>query len=383
VNPASPITSSASLKIEGDYERFFVLSSDLLCIAGTDGYFKRVNPAFIHTLGYSMDEILSKPFAEFVHEDDLAITGEEMRKLGSGQPSIHFENRYKCKDGTLKWLAWSTQPFNEDGVVYAVGRDVTAKKNNENAILQLNAELLRQTKMLAELNAELETFSYSVSHDLRAPLRGISGFAQALEERSMEVLDPTSLGYLRRIKNAAERMGLLIDDLIRLSRLGRSEMRVQTLNLSQVAEALVASHRSMEPNRDLEVRITPDIWVDADPVLLEVLMGNLIGNAWKFTSKTPAALIEIGSGTQDDGEVCYFVKDNGVGFDERYADKLFGPFQRLHNQVDFPGTGIGLATVRRIVYRHGGLVRAKSMINHGATFEFTLSASFVENCHES
>lgn len=377
------MTGESNRRIDEDYERFFALSSDLLCIAGSDGFFRRVNPAFSHTLGYSVEEILSKPFVEFVHEEDIAKTADEMRKLEEGMPSIHFENRYRCKDGSWRWLAWNTQPFNEDGILYAVARDVTAKKNAEHAILQLNTELLRQTAMLAELNEELESFSFSVSHDLRAPLRGISGFAEALEVHSGEMLDSTALGYLRRVKNAAERMGLLIDDLLKLSRLTRSALHVQTLNLSRMAESLIDSHRSLEPGRRVEVLITPDILLNGDPVLLEVLLANLIGNAWKFTSKTPDARIEIGSRIQDDGATCYFVKDNGAGFDSRYSDKLFGAFQRLHNQLEFPGTGIGLATARRIVRRHGGEIRAKSVINHGATFEFTLPAEPVGQTHET
>ena len=377
-----PVTNDSGRKVEEDYEQFFTLSSDLLCIAGSDGFFKRVNPAFSRTLGYSDDEILSKPLVEFVHEDDIARTADEMTKLVGGMPSVQFENRYRCKDGSWRWLAWSTQPFNDAGILYAVARDVTAKKHNENAILQLNSELLRQTTMLAELNEELESFSFSVSHDLRAPLRGISGFAEALEGHSGSVLDATALGYLQRVKNAAERMGLLIDDLLKLSRLTRSELRVKSVNLSGIAESLAITHRTMEPDRKVEFRIAPNIRLDGDPVLLEVLLANLIGNAWKFTSKTPEGCIEIGSYTQDDGKICCFVKDNGVGFDERYAHKLFGVFQRLHNQLEFPGTGIGLATVHRIVRRHGGEVRAKSIINHGATFEFTLGLPSTASPHE-
>ncbi|MES2659151.1 MAG: ATP-binding protein [Verrucomicrobiota bacterium] len=374
--------STESRRFEEDYERFFELSADLLCIAGVDGYLKRVNPAFSQTLGYSTVEILATPFVEFVHPDDVATTYAEMSKLESGQPSIHFENRYRCKDGSLKWLAWSTQPFNEDGVLYAVARDVTAKKNAELAILQLNEELLRQTSLLGELNRELESFSYSVSHDLRAPLRGISGFAQALEEHVGGSLDATSLGYLQRVKNAAERMGLLIDDLLKLSRLTRAEMHVEPVDLSQMAESAVATLRTSDPLRNVVANITPGILVHADPALLGVLLDNLIGNAWKFTSKTLAAVIEVGARREDDGTTVYFVKDNGVGFDERYGHKLFGAFQRLHNQLEFPGTGIGLATVQRIARRHGGDVFAKSVINHGATFEFTLGARVVENRHE-
>lgn len=367
-----------TMEADPEYEQFFALSVDLLCIAGVDGYFKRINPAFNQTLGYTTEEILSRPFVEFVHPEDVSQTHAEMEGLGAGISSVHFENRYRCKDGSWKWLSWNTGPFNEKGLLYAVARDVTAKKEAEAAILQLNEELQRQTSMLEDLNHELESFSYSVSHDLRAPLRGISGFAQALEERAGNHLDPTSGVYLLRVKNAAERMGLLIDDLLKLSRLNRTEMAVQPVNLSEMAGSVVAQYRLIEPGRNVEVSIQPGMVANGDPTLLEVLLENLIGNAWKFTSKNPDASIEIGSRIRENGETGYFVKDNGVGFDERYAHKLFGAFQRLHNQLEFPGTGIGLATVQRIVKRHEGEVFAKSVINHGATFEFTLAARVSE-----
>lgn len=374
--------STGACSIENDDGQLFALSIDLLCVAGMDGYLKRVNPAFTKTLGYSAEELLAKPFMDFVHPDDVAGTVAEMESLISGKPSIHFENRYRCKDGSVKWLAWNTHPFNERNIVFAVARDVTEKKNAELAILKLNAELMRQTAKLRDLNEELESFSHSVSHDLRAPLRGISGFAQALEEQAGEKLDATGLGYLQRVKSAAERMGLLIDDLLKLSRITRAELRLKDVNLSHLAESVAAKLHVEEPSRTVVVKIAPDIRVRADPALLEVALGNLIGNAWKFTSKNASALIEVGSRIREDGSLCHFVKDNGVGFDERYGHKLFGAFQRLHNQLEFPGTGIGLATVQRIVRRHGGDVFAKSVINHGATFEFTLGGSAVGVPHE-
>jgi PAS domain S-box-containing protein len=367
-----------AMATDPEYEQFFALSVDLLCIAGVDGYFKRVNPAFSRTLGYSTEEILSRPFVYFIHPDDVGQTQAVMAGLIEGKSTLSFENRYRCKDGAIKWLSWNTGPFNEEGIVFAVARDITAKKEADVAILQLNEELKRQTVILEDLNQELESFSYSVSHDLRAPLRGISGFAQALEERAGKLLDPTSSVYLLRVKNAAVRMGLLIDDLLKLSRLNRAEMMIQPVNLSEMADSSVAGLRMMEPGRIVAVSVQEGMVADGDPALLEVLLDNLIGNAWKFTSKNPAATIQIGSRIMENGVTAYFVKDNGVGFDDRYSHKLFGAFQRLHNQMEFPGTGIGLATVQRIVKRHEGEVFAKSVINHGATFEFTLASRALE-----
>ncbi len=365
-------------RLEEERERFFRLSLDLLCIAGTDGYFKRVNPAFCDVLGYSAGELLDRPFLELVHPEDVAATEAEMERLGAGQPTLHFENRYRCKDGSWRWLAWKTQPFDEEGVLYAAARDVTEQKEHALAILRLNAELMRQAARLEGVNQELESFSYSVSHDLRAPLRGISGFAQALEEHTADTLDPKGRGYLERVQQAAGRMGQLIDDLLKLSRLTRAEMKMEAVDLGRIAQELVTGYRAAEPERKVEILIAPDLWVRGDAALLRILMDNLIGNAWKFTSKHPAGRIEIGSTPEDGGKRFCHVRDNGVGFDKRYVHKLFGAFQRLHSQGEFPGTGIGLATAHRIIRRHGGRIRAEGEINHGATFGFTLEAAFED-----
>ncbi len=248
------------------------------------------------------------------------------------------------------------------------------RRRHEAEILQLNTELRVQKDRLEWLNQELELFADSVSHDLRAPLRGICGFTRALEHHAGGSLDPTGLGYLKRVRAAAGRMGKLIDDLLELSRTTRAEMTLNPVDLSALATGLVAGYRQADPERVVEVVIEPGIRVAGDRALLRVLLDNLIANAWKFSSKTAAAVIEVGSAVAPDGRVRCFVRDNGVGFDNRHAGKLFGAFQRLHSPADFPGTGIGLVTVQRIIHRHGGEVTAKGEINHGATFEFTLDA---------
>lgn len=370
-------------RVEEERERFFNLSLDLLCVAGTDGYFKKVNPAFTRTLGYSEVEMLSRPFIDFIHPDDLAATRSEVDILSTGVVSVQFENRYRCKDGSWKWLSWNTQPFIEENILYAVARDVTEKKEAEFSILFLNEELTQQASRLEAVNKELESFSYSVSHDLRAPLRGIAGFAQALEEHAGERLDETSHSYLQRVQRAAQRMGLLIDDLLKLSRLSRAEMKLVPVDLSVLAAAAVATLRAAEPERQVAVEIDPDIRVAGDPALLRVVLDNLIGNAWKFTAATPDASIAFSCLPPNaEGKVICTVRDNGAGFDMRYAHKLFGPFQRLHTQAEFPGSGIGLATVQRIIRRHGGDVTATGEINHGAAFEFTLEAVSERNRDE-
>jgi signal transduction histidine kinase len=226
-------------------------------------------------------------------------------------------------------------------------------------------------KRLEETNKELESFSYSVSHDLRAPLRAIDGFSSSLLQDYAEQLDDTGLDYLQRIRSATQRMGQLIEDLLNLSRVTRAEMRHETLSLSTLADRVVSDIRKAHADRKVDVTIEKEMKVMGDARLLQIVLENLLGNAWKFTSKSPKAAIQVGS-THQNGETVYFVKDNGAGFDMVYAQKLFGAFQRLHTEKEYPGTGIGLATVRRIIHRHGGRIWAEGEVGKGATFYFTL-----------
>lgn len=226
-------------------------------------------------------------------------------------------------------------------------------------------------KQLEETNKELEAFSYSVSHDLRAPLRAIDGFSLSLLEDQAERLDDTGRDYLQRVRSAAQRMGQLIDDLLNLCRVTRAEMRHDTFSLSALADRVISDLRKAHPDRDVEVTIEKEMRVIGDARLLQIALENLLGNAWKFTSRCPKAEIRVGS-TQQNSETVYFVRDNGAGFDMAYAHKLFGTFQRLHTEKEYPGTGIGLATVRRIIHRHGGRVWAEGEVGQGATFYFAL-----------
>jgi light-regulated signal transduction histidine kinase (bacteriophytochrome) len=224
---------------------------------------------------------------------------------------------------------------------------------------------------LETANKELETFSYSVSHDLRAPLRGIEGFSQALQEDYEQQLDNTARDYLRRIRTATHRMGELIDDLLNLAHVTRAEIHRESIDLSRLANDVAQEIRSSEPQRTVALKIAEGLQADGDTRLVRVALQNLIGNAWKFTSKRERAEIEFGEKSAN-GDRAYFVRDNGAGFDPSYASRLFGPFQRLHAATEFPGTGIGLATVQRIVHRHGGAVWAEGLVNRGATIYFTL-----------
>jgi len=226
-------------------------------------------------------------------------------------------------------------------------------------------------RQLEAVNKELESFSYSVSHDLRAPLRGIDGFSQALLEDYSEKLDESGRDFLQRIRASTQRMGQLIDDMLNLSRVTRSEMRREGVDLSALADRIVKDLQEKQPERQVEFLIAPGLMTDGDAQLLKVALENLLGNAWKFTGKHSPARIEFGA-TKVQGKLAYFVRDDGTGFDMTYAGKLFIPFQRLHPLTDFPGTGIGLATVRRIIQKHGGGVWAEGKVGKGATFYFTL-----------
>ena len=230
--------------------------------------------------------------------------------------------------------------------------------------------LIEALRALEAANAELEAFCYSVAHDLRAPLRGIQGFSQALLEDHAGQLDATGKDYLQRVSTAALRMSDLIDDLLTLSRISRTPVAREPLDLSALATRLVHD-LEREHQRHINTTIQAGMHVNADARLMQIALDNVLGNAWKFTSKTAEPAVAVGAESID-GVTTYFVRDNGAGFDEAYASKLFAPFQRLHSEKEFGGTGIGLATVQRIVRRHGGRVWARAAVNEGATFYFTL-----------
>ncbi len=497
--------------------RFFELSIDMLAIAGFDGFFKQLNPSWERTLGWSDEELRTKPYLDFVHPDDRESTIAEATELSQGVDTIYFENRYRCKDASYKWLAWTASQSVSEQLIYAVARDISNQKHEAAALrdsleqtrrvegelrllkaeaerraaisesvlsnlgegvaivdargnLTLNAAAERilsvgpaqgdlETAVAAyglsvflpdeqtlcptndlpiaramrgeivdnaeffirhagapqgiwvitsarplrnpageirggvsvfrdvtahkraevELRAaykELEAFAYTVSHDLRAPLRAIDGFVRILLDECGPRLEGEARRYLGLVAGNAQQMGRLVDDLLRFSRLSRQALSKRPVNTTDVVNRALEQLQASLDGRQVEISIGPLVPCQADPNLLEQVFVNLIGNAIKYTQGRNPAQIEVGC--QDagvDGHPVYFVKDNGAGFDMQYAHKLFGVFQRLHRSDEYEGTGVGLAIVERIVHRHGGRIWPAAEVDKGATFFFTLGGN--------
>lgn len=254
---------------------------------------------------------------------------------------------------------------------------VSALLESQREVQQMNAELEKRvaerTRQLQAANRELESFAYAVSHDLRAPLRSLSGFSQILQETAGAQLDEKSLHYLRRIHDASQRMSSLIEALLGLSRISTAELAIRPVNLTQVCIDAAAALREKYPDHDVQLDVAPNMHVEGDARLLRIAMDCLLGNAWKFTTKTEHPAVSVGVQTGVTGGHIYFVRDNGVGFDMAYANKLFVPFQRLHPDAEFQGSGIGLVTAQRVIARHGGRIWAEAQVNEGATFYFTIN----------
>jgi PAS domain S-box-containing protein len=333
--------------------------------------FDRINQAGEALLGVNRRELLGKSDKDFFPEDQALFFQTKDRQTLAKRVVVDIpEEPIETKQGR-RWLHTRKVPLldesGEPRFLLGISVDITERKHA--------AEALRQAKDRAEaVSRELEAFSYSVAHDLRAPLRSIDGFSLALLEDSAGILSDVCQKHLHRIQAAAQRMGELIDDMLSLSRLSRTNLQAEEVDLSELAAASVADLRQRSPEREVAVQIEPSLKTRGDRRLLRIVFDNLLSNAFKFTGRHPRATIEVGT-TLDDGRRVYFVRDDGVGFDERYAEKLFGAFQRLHDVRDFPGSGIGLATVQRIVSRHGGRVWARGAPDRGATFSFTLGES--------
>ncbi|MBI4989584.1 MAG: PAS domain S-box protein [Rhodocyclales bacterium] len=318
-------------------------------------------------------------FLKTIHPDDRATFDKTYRQSIAEGKAGEFTYRLCMPDGRIKFVHVRAETrIGADGKpVKSIGstQDITEQVLARQEIERLNAELekrvVERTAELTSANRELESFAYSISHDLRAPLRGIDGFSQLLVDEYRDRLDAQGVDYLDRVRRAAQRMGTLIDDILELSRVTRQEMRRVKVDLSQLATELIEERTRAEPGHRADIALAPGCKAFGDPQLLRVMMQNLLENAWKYSGKEASPRIEFGRETNG-GDTVFFVRDNGVGFDMQYADRLFAPFQRLHKPEDFEGTGIGLATVARVVHRHGGRIWAESEPGKGALFRFTL-----------
>jgi len=356
-------------------------SDDAIIGKDLDGVATNWNAGAERLFGYSAREMVGQPLMRLIPPDREHEEKEILDRVRSGQGVRHFDTVRLHKDGSTIYVSVTVSPIkNSAGKIIGVSkvaRDISERKRAENEIFELNETLEERvnerTLQLETVNKDLESFSYSVSHDLRAPLRHIDGFVQLLAKREVENLDDTSAHYLDVISAAVSRMGKLIDELLAFSRTGRQELKSRRVDLNLLVKQ---SQQELVPpieGRNIEWKISKLPPVDGDPVLLGLVMTNLMSNAIKYTRNRENAAIEIGALDDSAKQATIFVRDNGAGFDMQYADKLFGVFQRLHRENEFEGIGIGLATVQKIVNRHGGRIWAEAEPDKGATFYFMVN----------
>lgn len=341
-------------------------SADLICIINAETFrFEEVNEAAFSLLGYTVSEMKNASLLDY-----LSAEGQlKVKALACEyQPVFSFEVLMFAKNGGHRYFSWNI--VHKHRLWFANGRDITRQKKADFEIKQLNVNLERNIAQLQLTNKELESFSYSVSHDLRAPLRSINGYAQMILDDHAQTFNSDALRMFNVIRKNAKKMGALIDDLLTFSRMGRKEITRVPIDFNKLVEPIIAElKQTANANTQITVHCLPGTL--GDPALLSQVYINLISNAIKYSAKKEMPAVELGAEEKDD-EFVYFVKDNGAGFDMQYAHKLFGVFQRLHGNDEFEGTGVGLAIVQRIIVKHGGKVWAQGTLNEGATFYFSL-----------
>jgi PAS domain S-box-containing protein len=364
------------LALQESEERFREMferhQSIMLLIEPESGMIIDSNPAASEFYGYPRKILNKMNIADINQLPPKEIAKDRQKALNNQMKQFLFPHR--LANGEIRTVEVNSSPIkvNNQMILFSIIRDVTIRERALKEIKKLNETLIQRTNEVESINNELEAFSYSVSHDLKAPLRSISGFSNALLEDYNAKLDEQGKQYLNKIQQSSEILAKLIDDLLMLSRVTSVEINFGEVSLSQIAQEIIAELEISDSKRNISITIAPNISVHGDRNLLKIALGNLLGNAWKFTSKAPNPRIEMGA-FEKNGQLTYFIRDNGAGFDMTYADKLFKPFQRLHQTSDFPGTGIGLSIVQRIIRRHGGKIWAESKVGEGATFYFTLN----------
>jgi PAS domain S-box-containing protein len=369
------LTEEALAISETRYRRLFEKSKDGILILDADsGQIADVNPFLVEMLGYSREEFRGKKLWEIGAFADTEASKAAFEALQQKEYLRYEDLPLQTRDGRLIEVEFVSNVYTVDRkqVIQCNIRDITAHKRAEKEIEILNTTLAARAYELETVNQELEAFSHTVSHDLRRPLTGINGYCQIVQESCSANLDEQCRGYLQEIYDGTLRMNKLIDTLLNFALLTRSELYRETVDLSGIARAVAAELKMGEPGRKVTFNIVDGLTVNGDPKLLHVVLENLFGNAWKYSSKQEDAVIEFGV-AEVDGKPAYFVRDNGSGFDMAHSDKLFTPFQRLPGTSEYTGHGIGLATVQRIVQRHDGRVWAKGEVGKGATFYFSLA----------
>lgn len=350
--------------------------------ADADRTMSYVSRGSLELLAISSEDLMNNrkgSYGHLVHADDRGALQDEIADAIQNERPYRAEYRVNCGPDQWKWVREQgrciSTPKTEEHILEGLIVDVTDQKNFEEKIrtlnLRLETDVEERTRELETANAELEAFCYSVSHDLRSPLRGLHGFSQALLEDYPDRLDDRGVDYLNRIRTASMKMGELIDALLELSRMSRQEMHRKELNLTGMVKDRIRLLREMDPDRLMDIHVQEGMQAYGDPELIAVVLANLLDNAWKFTSKLDRPSIRCECNDTDEGHV-FYIRDNGAGFDMAYADKLFTAFQRLHKTSEFPGTGVGLTTVQRIIHRHGGEIWVEAEQNAGCTFYFTL-----------